>query len=180
MALKLHASFSPVFLVAATALLLFVLPSASAIRGAGAHSGNTNLCAHADYQALCKAVVKKEVHPAAATEKAIQAALKQANSAKSLAAKLEAAKKGAARGAFDTCNDNFDDAISSLQTSLTSLKAKDKGTLSTNLSAVISDTVTCGDGLSEGPAGFGADLVKANQLLRQHASNCLALAEQVH
>lgn len=164
MGLQKFLSFSLVFL----ALTTIFLSTQSEARGNVA-----GLCKRTDYPALCKSVLKTQRRGgvAAATQSAIRATIYQTVQAKALATKLS---RSGGKRIFQVCYEVYDDALSNLVTSMKNLKAKSRADLNINLSAALSDFVTCDDSFAE--AGVTSPLARVNRRLNQLASNCLALA----
>lgn len=168
MALNRSKSFSMVFLaIMATLILLAGQAHGRRIRSRSRTAAG-GICGRADYPAICSAAVKGQKNPYAAT----QAAIKQ------LISSTAAAKKWAAKGRksqeLGVCNENYDNALSSLRTSLGNMKTHDKGSFNSYVSAALTDYGTCDDAFSE--IGLSSPLLKTNTRLSQMASNILYLA----
>ncbi|KAB1202710.1 hypothetical protein CJ030_MR7G024230 [Morella rubra] len=162
MAMKHYTSFSLVFLATITGLL-------AGGADAGEHSDNTkDLCHRADFQPLCRSVVKGLNEPHAALESAINQLISHSHRAKGLAGRHGKSQN------VDVCKENFDDAIFNLKTSLKNLKTRDLDSLNTNLSAALSDYVTCDDAFTE--SSQNNPIGDTDTLLRHMASNCLYLS----
>lgn len=177
MAIKHYTSFSLVFLATTTVLLAdrthaHGLLRGGHIRGHGLRIGKHDLCQKADFKPLCRAVVKGLTDPRAALGSAIHQLIIQSRRAMRLADKHGKSEY------VDVCKESFDDAITSLGTSLKNLKKHDKASLDINLSAALSDYVTCDDAFSE--SGMGNPLGKIDARMRRMASNCLYLSSLVH
>lgn len=151
----------------AMAILLFLAGEA---QGRGLRRRGGDVCGRADYPGLCRAVVKGQKNPYAATQATV----------KRLIAETVAAKKAAVKGAgkykqvLGVCLENYGDALSSLKTSLSNMKSRDKGGFNSNLSAALTDYETCEDTFSE--MGIRSPLANTNARLRHIADNGLYLA----
>ncbi|KAJ8773569.1 hypothetical protein K2173_005815 [Erythroxylum novogranatense] len=150
-------SLSPVFLVAATIILV------------GQVAVATDLCANADYKPLCSSLVKGIGNAAAATESIIQNLITQTNHAKSQASRLEKDQK------LDVCIENYDLAIDSLNKALKAYKGGDKYTGDINLSAAIASYSTCEDTFDE--FNVASPLKKKDNLMEQTAATGLTVAK---
>lgn len=168
MAFNRPKSFSMVFLAITT--LLILLADQAHGRGLGSRRRNLggDICRRSDYPAVCRSTVKGQTNPYAAT----QVAVKQLISA-SAAAKKVASKAGRSQ-VLGICKENYDDALSSLKTSLGYMRTHDKGSFNSYVSAALTDFDTCDDAFSE--MGLSSPLLKTNTRLRQMASNVLYLA----
>ncbi|PON44873.1 Pectinesterase inhibitor domain containing protein [Parasponia andersonii] len=136
----------------------------------GRRSIGGDICRRADYPAVCRAAVKGQTNPYSAT----QAAVKQLISSTAAAKKAASKAGGRAAQVLGVCRENYDDALSSLRTSLGNMRAHDKGSFNSYVSAALTDYVTCDDAFSE--MGLRSPLQKTNTRLRQMASNALYLA----
>ncbi|KAK2636540.1 hypothetical protein Ddye_031332 [Dipteronia dyeriana] len=117
-------SLSLAFLaVAATVLLLAGNAAATAV----------DLCKEADFQGLCKSVIKGATDPKKATGLAIKALIVETEHVQ------EAAKKLGKSQELDVCKEVIDDVIDNLNGALQFLKSNDKGSLNSYLSAVLTD-----------------------------------------
>ena len=76
------------------------------------------------------------------------------------------------------CNEVINEAIDNLNGALQFLKSNDKGSLNGYLSEVLTDFVTCDDAFEE--SGKTSPLAKTTETAKNMASNCLALASQIH
>ncbi|XP_041013171.1 pectinesterase inhibitor 12-like [Juglans microcarpa x Juglans regia] len=152
-------SFSLVFLATVTILL-------------AGQARAQSLCDKADYQPLCLSVIKGQTDAHLALESAITVLISQ-----SQRAKISAGKKGDSQN-LDVCKENFDDAISNLKTSLKNLKNGDMASLNINLSAALTDFVTCDDTFVE--SSETNPIGKTDTLLSHMASNCLYLSSLIH
>ena len=126
-----------------------------------------DLCKKADYPALCRSVVKGLVDPSTAMETSIKQLMVETKQAMSVAKRQKSS-------AMDVCIEVYDDAYSNLETCLSSLKSHDKGTLNINLSAALTDYVTCQDAIAE--KGLSSPITRNNNLLSQMTTNCLYLS----
>ncbi|KAA0061069.1 hypothetical protein IC582_006787 [Cucumis melo] len=126
-----------------------------------------DLCKKADYPALCRSVVKGLTDPSTAMETSIKKLMVETKQAMSVAKRQKSS-------AMDVCIEVYDDAYSNLETSLSSLKSHDKGTLNINLSASLTDYVTCDDAIAE--RGSTSPVTRNNKLLREMTTNCLYLS----
>ncbi|XP_062109480.1 uncharacterized protein LOC133820937 [Humulus lupulus] len=168
MAFNVSKSFSMVFLAMAI-LLVFTGPThGRSLRLKGRRSGG-DICRRADYTAVCRAAVKGQKNPFVAT----QLAVKQLISS-TFGAKKAASKGGRGSPVLGICRENYDDALSNLQSSLSKMRAHDKGSFNSYVSASLTDFVTCDDAFSE--MGMSSPLTRTNARLRQMASNILYLA----
>lgn len=77
------------------------------------------------------------------------------------------------------CQETYNDALDNLQNAVSAIAARDKGTLNSMLSAVITDYETCEDGFAELPIS-SSPMAVADELLSKLASNCLAIATLIH
>ncbi|KAK9276615.1 hypothetical protein L1049_006150 [Liquidambar formosana] len=146
---------------------------------ASAHGVIANLCAHTDYPNLCKSLVNEGIDATSATELVINALVLKTTHAKTSAVKLGDGGSPRSKSNLDTCKEVYDDAITNLMTSIKCLKRGDKAGLNINLSAALTDYVTCDDTFTETP-GATCPLTKVNKLLRKMASNALAMASEMH
>jgi pectinesterase inhibitor-like protein len=167
MAIKHYTSFSLVFLATTTVLLV------GRTHGHGLRTGKHDICQKADFKPLCRTVVKGLTDPRVALRSAIHQLIIQSRRAIRLAD-----LHGKSDQYMDVCKESFDDALTSLRTSLKNLKNHDRASLNINLSAALSDYVTCDDAFSE--SGMGNPLGKIDALMSRMASNCLYLSSLVH
>ncbi|CAK9312370.1 unnamed protein product [Citrullus colocynthis] len=153
---------------------LVVAIMAGVLRRGEALSLNLNLsldlCRSADYPALCRSVVKGRHNPSTAMESAIQQLMIETKQAMNVARRRKSS-------AMDVCIEVYDDAYANLETCLSSLKSQDKGTLNINLSAALTDYVTCDDAVAE--VGLTSPVTRSNDLLRRMTSNCLYLSSLI-
>ncbi|KAG6478980.1 pectinesterase inhibitor-like [Zingiber officinale] len=75
---------------------------------------------------------------------------------------------------LQVCSDSYDDAVDNLDDAEAAVKANDKGTMNSMLSALVTDFSTCEDSFSEMNAK--SPQAATDDLLTKMASNCLALA----
>lgn len=75
---------------------------------------------------------------------------------------------------LQVCSDSYDDAMDNLDDAEEAVKANDKGTMNSMLSALVTDFSTCEDSFSEMNAQ--SPQAATDDLLTKMASNCLALA----
>ncbi|KAM6589340.1 pectinesterase inhibitor-like [Cannabis sativa] len=168
MAFNVCKSFSMVFLGMAILLVLAGPAHGRRLSRKGRSSGG-DICRGADYPAVCRAAVKGQKNPFVAT----QVALKQLISS-TQGAKKSASKGGKGSQVLGICKENYDDALDNLQSSLNKMRAHDKGSFNSYVSASLTDFVTCDDAFSE--MGITSPLSKNNARLRRMASNILYLA----
>ncbi|KAJ9708857.1 hypothetical protein PVL29_000721 [Vitis rotundifolia] len=162
MASKHFFIFSLVFLTTAT----FLLAGQCSAHDPKVSTALSSLCSDADFPQLCLEITKGASDPKSATQMAIQALILGAT--------------GLQKSNLDTCVEVYDDAVDNLHTSLANIQSGDKAALKSNLSAVLSDIVTCDDSFAEGGDDPPAALTKTNKVMRKLGSNCLALADEVH
>lgn len=165
-------SFSMVFLAIVT--LLFLSGEAEGrglrVRRPRGRGAGGDICRRADYPGLCRAVVRGQRSPYAASQATVKQLIAETIAAKKAAAKAA----GKYRQVLGVCKENYGDALSSLRTSLGNMKAHDKGSFNSNLSAALTDYETCEDTFSE--MGIRSPLARTNTRLRQMADNGLYLA----
>ncbi|KAI9169327.1 hypothetical protein LWI28_010765 [Acer negundo] len=161
---KHRMSLSLAFLaVAATVLLLAGNAAATAV----------DLCKQTDsFPKLCKSVIEGTTDPKKATELAIKALIVETERVKLAAKKLGKSEE------LDVCNEVIDDAIDNLNGALQFLKSNEERSLNDYLSAVLTDFVTCNDAYEE--MGKTSPFAKTTETAKNMASNCLALASQIH
>ncbi|KAK3223406.1 hypothetical protein Dsin_010431 [Dipteronia sinensis] len=153
--------------------LAFLAVAATVLLQAGnAAATAADLCKETDFQELCKSVIKGTTDPTKATGLAIKALIVETQHVQ------EAAKKLGNSQELDVCNEVIDDAIDNLNGALQFLVSNDKGSLNNYLSAVLTDFVTCDDAYEE--SGKTSPLAKTTETAKNMASNCLALASQIH
>lgn len=131
-----------------------------------------DLCKGSDFQALCRLVTKGTTDPTIATELAIKALILKTNHVLGVAKRLGKSPE------LDVCNEELADAIDNLNGALKFLKNRDKWGLNSYLSAVVTDFVTCDDAYAE--SGKQSPLARVAATAKEMASNCLALASQIH
>ncbi|KAF2299602.1 hypothetical protein GH714_038391 [Hevea brasiliensis] len=134
--IKHQCSFPLVFLATATLLL-------AGQATATATATVSDLCAATEYKPLCRATLKGITDPNAAIEASINQVI-----LKSKHAYFRSRTMGNDE-TTEICKEMYDDAITDLENSLKALKAKDKGTLDSNLSAAISYYSSCDDSYAE-------------------------------
>ncbi|KAF5726733.1 hypothetical protein HS088_TW22G00415 [Tripterygium wilfordii] len=163
MAFKSCTSFSLVFLAMALAITFLATPAASTV----------DLCADADYKALCKAALRGITNPTAGTQVTIKALISETHrgimNAKRFPGKDNIAK---------VCKESYEDALDNLNKSLNNVREQDKGSLNINLSAAYADFVSCDDAYSE--RGRVSPYARLNRHLERMASNSLAVATVLH
>ncbi|KAK0598045.1 hypothetical protein LWI29_031000 [Acer saccharum] len=149
-------SLSLAFLaVAATVLLLAGNAAATSVDLCKKiHSNST--------QELCKSVIKGTTDPRKATELAIKALIVEIGHVKEA----------------NVCNEEMDEAIDNLNGALKFLKSNDKGSLNDYLAEVVADFGDCEEEFEE--SGKTSPLAKTTETAKKMASNCLALASQIH
>ncbi|KAH7568200.1 hypothetical protein ACOSP7_009312 [Xanthoceras sorbifolium] len=157
-------SFSLAFLAAATLLQLAGNAAASATA--------VDLCKVSDFQDLCRSVTKGATDPTKATELSITALLSETTHVREVAKSLGKSQE------LDVCNEEIDDAIDKVNGALQFLKSHDISGLNNHLSAVLTDFVTCDDAYEE--TGKKSPFAKIAKTAKEMASNCLALASQIH
>ncbi|XP_022151947.1 uncharacterized protein LOC111019796 [Momordica charantia] len=136
------------------------------------HAHVSNICGKADDVPLCRSMVKGATDPVAATKASIDQLITETKRAKEASVQLG---KSSFMGA---CTQNFGDNILNLQEGLQALKSRDKGTLMSSLSAVVSLYSGCDDAIGEGGiVTQAAGIVSINSQLIHMASNCLYLAD---
>ncbi|KAK0574595.1 hypothetical protein LWI29_025927 [Acer saccharum] len=157
-------SLSLAFLAVAATVLLLAGNAAATV---------ADLCKETDsFPELCKSVIKGTTDPKKATELAIKALIVKTEHVK------EAAKKLGKSEELGVCDEMIDDAIDNLNGALQFLKSNDERSLNDYLSAVLTDIVTCDDAYEE--SGKTSPLAKTTETAKKMASNCLALASQIH
>ena len=177
MASKHYFIFSLVFLTTANFLLAGKCSAQDPVSMTSA--ALSSLCSDADFPQLCEEITKGASDPKSATQMAIRALILRASNAKALAVKLGSSATGLRKSNLDTCVEVYDDAVDNLQTSLANIQSGDKGALKSNLSAVLSDIVTCDDAFAES-ADDPQALGQTNKVMSKLGSNCLALVDEVH
>ncbi|RRT60232.1 hypothetical protein B296_00016226 [Ensete ventricosum] len=158
------------------------LPLPNLLPFAGAVSA---LCGHTDYPEVCASSILPLQHPpgfvgpAALLKLQLQACRAQAEKARAHIAALSGLTGTKARDAssLQDCDDNYDDVLDNLDEAAAALASKDKGTLKTMLSALITDFSTCDDGFTE--MAKVSPLAVIDDMLSKLASNCLAIAALV-
>lgn len=156
--------------------LLNLLPFAGAVSA---------LCGHTDYPDVCASSIQPLPHPpglagpAALLKLQLQACREQAEKAQAHIAALVSLPGTKARDAssLQDCDDNYDDVIDNLDEAAAALESRDKGTLKTMLSALVTDFSTCDDGFAE--IAKVSPLAVIDEMLTKLASNCLAIAALV-
>ncbi|WOL16429.1 vegetative cell wall protein gp1-like [Canna indica] len=151
----------------------------------GNHDALAQLCRHTDYADICVSSMEPFLAGAGAVDPAKLLILEM----KAMRVKVQEAltKAGAlankpgmdSRSAsyLQVCSDVYDDALDSLDAAEKALQVKDKGTLDSMLSGLITDFVTCEDGFDE--ADLASPMEADDGLLKKLGSNCLAFAELV-
>lgn len=144
------------------------------------------MCKHTRYPALCVSMAKsvgtggRAPTLSSLTRASIRAGIARTRHAKVLTSYGLNSKSSDAmlRANFKVCQEMYDDAIDNLNKSIVNLKTRSLDDLKINLSAVITDYVTCEDGFTENPGGR-SPLAKVNGALHQLTSNTLALATKL-
>ncbi|CAL9107661.1 unnamed protein product [Musa textilis] len=158
------------------------LPLPSLLPFTGAVSA---LCSHTDYPDLCASSIQPLPHPpgldgpAALLRLQLQACRAQAEKARAHIAALFSLPGTKARdeSSLQDCDDNYDDVLDNLDEAAAALVSKDKATLKTMLSALVTDFSTCDDGFAE--TAKVSPLAAIDERLTKLASNCLAIAALV-
>ncbi|KAA0034294.1 pectinesterase inhibitor-like [Cucumis melo var. makuwa] len=164
MAKKQSVSFSPVFLVVATAVVVLFAGQAQGV----------DICAQAEYVPLCRSVVKGASDPTVAIKTAIQHLSFETKRAKTASSIL------GNKQAIDACTQNYDSALDNLQKSLEYLQIKDLPSLRVMLSGALSFYVSCTDAVAEvstfGVVKMAKNVEKTDTALQHLAGNCLHIA----
>ncbi|XP_021895817.1 uncharacterized protein LOC110813114 [Carica papaya] len=126
-----------------------------------------DLCSKTTFVKLCRPLLKGIRSPAYATEVATKSLINEIGRARNVLGRSLTPKTA------DMCRENYDNAIDSLKKALKSLKVRDLYIVSINLSATLTNIVTCDDAIK----AASNPVKRINLRLRGLASNCLALAE---
>ncbi|KAG7029213.1 hypothetical protein SDJN02_07550, partial [Cucurbita argyrosperma subsp. argyrosperma] len=129
-----------------------------------------DICQKADYPALCRSVARGQADPSVVLEATIRLLMVQTYKAMGQARRDKTS-------AMEVCLEVYDDAFSSLQTAISNLKSHDKGSLGINLSAALTDYVTCDDAVEE--SGLSSPVTRRNARMRKMTSNCLYLSSLI-
>ncbi|CAI9779361.1 unnamed protein product [Fraxinus pennsylvanica] len=137
-------------------------------------------CKTASHKELCTKMVNgsKTMHDASknAMENTLVAAKKLQSISNLIPPALSSMRATTQESILATCQDNFDNTVYDLETSLESLEKKDQGTLLTYLSAAtISD---CTDAFEEMGADVPPALSTEMDYVFKLVSNCLAVVQQ--
>ncbi|KAL2510261.1 uncharacterized protein Fot_33908 [Forsythia ovata] len=137
-------------------------------------------CKTASHKELCTKMVNgaKNLHDASknAMESTLIAAKKLQSMTKLIGPTLSAMRPITKDSILSTCQENFDNAVDDLETSLQSLENKDEGTLLTHLSAATASD--CSDAFAEMGAKLPPPLSSHVDYVFKLVSNCLAVVEQ--
>lgn len=147
-----------------------------------------SLCDKTDHPALCLATIgpffsgKSDV--ISVIEMLIKASTEQTKQAIATAEKMATDSKSDPRAVsrFNDCKEIYDDALDNLQEAIDALAEKDVGTISTMISAAISDYGTCDDGFTGQPNPIPegvSPMAKINENLMDIARIILALANMI-
>ena len=168
MAFKHYNFFSLVFLVLATTTILLAGHS----HGRAVVMDPNDLCKNADNKQFCQAIVSNLTDPHDAMVSAIHKLVYASKNAKKLALKEGNSEE------IDVCIENFEESIDNLKSGLDGLEEHDLPTLNINLSAALTNYVTCDDAFSE--SGKTNPLAETDAFLQEMASNCLYLSTLIH
>ncbi|KAG2273463.1 hypothetical protein Bca4012_040298 [Brassica carinata] len=89
----------------------------------------------------------------------------------------KAAKPAVDKAAAPDCQELYDDAVTNLEDAINAVKESDIATVNTNLSAAMTDYVTCNDGFEE--SGEPNPLADVADKLHKMVSNCLAISSLI-
>lgn len=135
------------------------------------------ICGSTDYPDLCFPAIipavkggKADLHVVVGS--AIKAVMAQTELAVATATKLLRNAPPKMASALGDCKSSYGDAMDNLKQAMDALKSNDIGTVNTMLSAAITYSGDCTDGLE----GQSSPLVDFNKKLRHMTSNCLAIA----
>ncbi|KAM3754116.1 hypothetical protein ACB098_03G142800 [Castanea mollissima] len=166
MAFRHYNFFSLVFLATTTILL------AGHSHGSAVELDPNGLCQNADNKQFCREIVYNLTDPHDALVSSIHKLVYASKNAKKLALKQGSSEE------IDVCIENFEESIDNLKSGLKGLEDHDLPTLNINLSAALTNYVTCDDAFSE--FGKTNPLAKTDALLEEMASNCLYLLTLIH
>ncbi|XP_010546978.1 PREDICTED: predicted GPI-anchored protein 58 [Tarenaya hassleriana] len=133
------------------------------------------VCAETDFPALCESSIQPlltgqtKPDPESVLLLMIRASHDATKSALDVVRKL--AEEG---GAASDCEELYDLAVRNFDDAVEAAKSRDSGTLNINLSAAMTDFVTCSDGFEE--MGEPNPLADVGDKLMKMASNCLAIS----
>lgn len=170
---KNYISFSLIFLVSVT--LCLVGTTEARFRGVNAY------CRTSDYKQLCTRMVHGATTLDQATESAILSTLDLAKKwtprlSSQLAPALIRLLPISQKSILETCKENFENVLENLEEALHHLKAGDKDSVNTKLSA--SSFSDCTDAFQESGLN-NTPLSTVARLLARHVSNCLAVSQQI-
>ncbi|KAL0004291.1 hypothetical protein SO802_011852 [Lithocarpus litseifolius] len=166
MAFKHYNFFSLVFLATTTILL------AGHSNGLAVDLDPNDLCKDADNKLFCRAIVNNLTDTHDAVVSAIHKLIYASKNAKKLALKQGNSEE------IDVCIENFEESIDNLKSGLKGLEEHDLPTLNINLSAALTNYVTCDDAFSD--FGKTNPLAETDAFLEEMASNCLYLSTLIH
>ncbi|XP_020102033.1 putative pectinesterase/pectinesterase inhibitor 26 [Ananas comosus] len=143
------------------------------------------ICGHTDYPDLCVSSIRSllpssgSLDPAALLKLEMEAIRTHLKPARSAASEFFAGTKEGEplHSIMEACINQYDDVPDTLDNALKALKAGDKGTLNSMLSALVTDFDTCEQGFEE--FEMESTLAIYDKTLSQLSSNCLAIAELV-
>ncbi|KAI4329806.1 hypothetical protein MLD38_028151 [Melastoma candidum] len=139
------------------------------------------ICRKTDYVNVCIASVtgnlKGKARGISILNAEIDACAEGTRAALAQVAKLSKSASKEEKQALSSCKESFGSAINSLTNAKKAIKARDIGTLDSELSAVITFVSNCNDAYGDvtGPS----PLAKVDNQLIHLGSNCLAIAEQI-
>ncbi|OWM62851.1 pectinesterase 3-like [Punica granatum] len=143
-----------------------------------------SICKKTDYFVECFSTIApllkgRPINAMVALKAEIQAANMKFREAKRLVEKLTASPTTSktTKECLSVCTENFDSALESLQDSLQAIAQRDRGSLSSQLSAVTTYVETCNDAFTD--FNGHSPISVANLHLAKIGSNCLAIAQQV-
>ncbi|KAF3431224.1 hypothetical protein FNV43_RR25954 [Rhamnella rubrinervis] len=185
MAVIHYTSFSLVFLATASIFLAVAQaqggqphhgghPHPGGHPQAGTPVGGRDLCSGSSYPAMCRSIVKGQTNPQCATEAVVNQLVVETKHANTNVDRFGSTQSQV----IQICKENYDIALTNLQTSLTNLKSKDTAGFKSNLSAALADYVTCDDAFGE--LGETSPVANTNKMLREMADTGLYLVTMVH
>lgn len=146
----------------------------------------SSICKKTDYAAICVSTIApllrgRRADPMSVLKAEITAATVRFKAARQLVGKLAAnpTSTKTMKDCLSVCLENYDSALDSLQASLRAIDGRDRGTLSSELSAVMTYVETCNDAFRESPTVKSPVSLAASHLAKI-GSNCLAISQQVH